>query len=398
MIAFTLFINKRKRYKTAIYYFMVVSVVMVYPLIFLVPAEAETPLFLIPCSIIGLLFLRDKKMSSLFWLFCLALYISTVLLKPFIPPAIHVPIETLEFFNPVFICIIFIMFYFVLLYFRNINEAYGLTIEKQKSKILHDGLLLAEKNKEITDSINYAKRIQEAILPPEKTIYDALPGTFILYRPKDIVAGDFYWFEKYDETFFIAAADCTGHGVPGALVSVVCSNALNRSLLESKITDPGKLLDKTREIVLETLSKNNEEVKDGMDISLCKIKKLHEKDSWQIEWAGANNPLIYFSEGNLYEVNADKQPVGKSTHSRPFTTHRLELKKGDSLFLFTDGFADQFGGPKGKKLKYTNLKKLFHENTGTSPYKLNQKLQETFDQWKGELEQIDDVCIIGITL
>lgn len=247
-----------------------------------------------------------------------------------------------------------------------------------------------EKQKEITDSINYAKRIQEAILPSFDFIKTHLPNSFIYYQPKDIVAGDFYWAEKVGNDFFIAAADCTGHGVPGALVSVVCCNALNRTVNEFKLTDPGKILDKTRELVLESFSKNGGDIKDGMDISLISI------NGNTIKWTGANNPLWYYQNNELKEIKANKQPIGKTDHAEPFTTHTIELQKGDSLYLFTDGFADQFGGPKGKKFKYKQLEDLLVSSNDLSINEQHLTLKNTLNNWRGKLEQVDDVCVIGI--
>ncbi|MES2513992.1 MAG: SpoIIE family protein phosphatase, partial [Bacteroidota bacterium] len=251
-----------------------------------------------------------------------------------------------------------------------------------------------EKQKEITDSINYAKRIQEAILPSREFIKTHLPDSFLYYQPKDIVAGDFYWAEKIGETFYIAAADCTGHGVPGALVSVVCCNALNRSVKEFQETEPGRILDKTRELVLESFSKSGGDIKDGMDISLISIK-----DS-EVKWAGANNPLWYipYNDSLLKEVKADKQPIGKTDNPLPFTTHQINLKRGDTMYLFTDGYADQFGGPKGKKLKYKQFEQLL---MSTKELSLNEQftlVEKELSDWKGGLEQVDDICVIGIRL
>ncbi len=258
-----------------------------------------------------------------------------------------------------------------------------------------------EKQREITDSINYAKRIQEAILPSFDFIKTHLPDSFIYYQPKDIVAGDFYWAEKVGSSFFIAAADCTGHGVPGALVSVVCCNALNRTVNEFKLSEPGEILDKTRELVLESFSKSGGDIKDGMDISLISI---HENT---VKWAGANNPLWYivspFEGGDrrsgdvvLKEIKANKQPIGKTDNPEPFTTHTIELKKGDSLYLFTDGFADQFGGPKGKKFKYKQLEELLISTNQLSVSSQHEALKNALKNWMGNLEQVDDICIIGI--
>ncbi|MDP1801543.1 MAG: tetratricopeptide repeat protein [Bacteroidota bacterium] len=258
---------------------------------------------------------------------------------------------------------------------------------------------IAEKNNDITNSINYAKRIQDAILPPVKLVDKYFKNNFVLYRPKDIVAGDFYWLERLNGISFLAAADCTGHGVPGAMVSVVCSNALNRAVLEFGITEPGLILDKTRELVLETFSKSDEEVKDGMDISLIAINDKQEGNGQvKIKWAGANNPLWYVQDGQLKEVKSHKQPIGVTDNATNFPTHEVTLKSGDSLFLFTDGYPDQFGGADAKKFKLKNLQQLFLTHAHLNMQQQKEIYINTFDKWKGDLEQVDDVCVIGIKI
>lgn len=266
--------------------------------------------------------------------------------------------------------------------------------QKQKSNVLiqEQKAVVDQKNKEILDSITYAKRIQEAILPSDQFWQDNLKNSFVLYKPKDIVAGDFYWLEKVNDIILFAAADCTGHGVPGSLVSVVCRNELNRAVFEFGLTDPGKILDKTRELVISTFEKSDKDVKDGMDISLCAFSTT----TLSLQWAGANNPLWYISEKEFYEVNPDKQPIGKYTLQKPFTTHSIQLKKGDILYLFTDGFADQFGGPKGKKFKYKQLNQLLIEISSLPVNEQSEILNKKFNEWKGSLEQVDDVCVIGV--
>ncbi|MES2513590.1 MAG: SpoIIE family protein phosphatase [Bacteroidota bacterium] len=282
-------------------------------------------------------------------------------------------------------------------------------IGKQKQQIEHQKEMVDEKNREIIESINYAKRLQEAILPPLDLIKKKLPESFVYYQPKDIVAGDFYWMEEAGNKLFIAAADSTGHGVPGALVSIVCSNALNRSVKEFKLADPGLILNKTRELVLETFSKSDSNVKDGMDISLACIDfEKSEADNIHLTWAGANNPLWYITktgidESGMYnytlnEIKGDKQPIGLTDSPRNFTTHQVRLQKGDTLYLFTDGFADQFGGPKGKKFKYKPIQELLLSSQSESLASQNNLLSDTFTSWKGNLEQVDDVCIIGVRM
>jgi serine phosphatase RsbU (regulator of sigma subunit) len=253
---------------------------------------------------------------------------------------------------------------------------------------------LAIKNKEISDSIVYAKRIQEAILPSRFSLAENLQSGFVLFKPKDIVSGDFYWLEKHGQYTFIAAADCTGHGVPGAMVSVVCSNALSKALLEENITDTGKLLDRTRELVIEKFENSEEGVKDGMDISLFRI------NGNQLQWSGANNPLWIYRKNihEIQEIKANKQAIGSSSNPKPFTSHNLELEHGDCIYVFTDGYADQFGGKLGKKFKYKTLKEFILTLQDKNLNEQKEALNLHFETWKGNLEQVDDVCIIGVKL
>lgn len=271
-------------------------------------------------------------------------------------------------------------------------------IARQKEEVETQKFLLEEKNHEIVDSITYAKRIQAAILPPVKLIQADLKDSFVFYQPKDIVAGDFYWYEKMSGKILIGVADCTGHGVPGALVSVVCHNALNRSVREFGKKSPDKILDQTRDLVIETFEKSEDQVKDGMDIALISLGETNIAGQRLLEYAGANNPIYIISQNELMELKPDKQPVGKFENPKPFEVKSVLLNKDDLVFLFSDGFADQFGGPRGKKLKYQALKNYLLENSKKSMTDLNQGLQQFFADWRGGLEQIDDVCIIGIRI
>lgn len=298
--------------------------------------------------------------------------------------------------------LILVAFFSVFMYRRfKIIQKQKLIIEQKEMDAQRQNIIISEqkhlveeKQKEITDSINYAQRIQQAILPPMEFITQYLPTNFILFKPKDIVAGDFYWGENIGDLFFIAAADSTGHGVPGAMVSVVCSNALNRTLKEFKLTDPGKILDKTRDLVIETFEKSTSEVKDGMDISLLCIDYKNKS----VLWSGANNSLWYIQDNELKEIKADKQPIGKTDYPKPFTTHKIEFKKNTTFYLFTDGFADQFGGPKGKKFKYKQFSDLLIKNNNLSLIQQAEIINNAFSYWKGDLEQVDDVCVIGIKI
>lgn len=259
-------------------------------------------------------------------------------------------------------------------------------------KKAHD--LIAEKNKEILDSIQYAKRIQDAILPSMTSMQQTLRNSFVLYKPKDVVAGDFYWMEQYNDKIYFAAADCTGHGVPGAMVSVVCSHALSKALLEENITKTGKLLDRTRELVINRLAKSGEEVKDGMDISLCSI----DFNSLTLQWSGANNPLWIIRNGELIEYKHDKQAIGVQDNAKPFTTHTIEVQKNDMLYIFTDGYQDQFGGAKGKKFKPSQLKEKLLAIHNQNMHEQKQYLDNFIENWKAGEEQIDDILVIGVRL
>jgi serine phosphatase RsbU (regulator of sigma subunit) len=267
-------------------------------------------------------------------------------------------------------------------------------VKERTQELNHEKIKVEEKNTEILSSIEYARRIQTAILPPMKIVRSYLHDSFILYMPKDIVAGDFYWMETIGETVFFAACDCTGHGVPGALVSVVCNNALNRALNEFSEREPGKILDKTRELVVENFAKSDDDVKDGMDISLCALKT----SNMELLWAGANNPLwIYrFAQNTIEEIRPDKQPVGKGHELKPFQTQQISISKNDVLYLFTDGYADQFGGDKGKKMTRAKFKEFLLSIARESMEQQKILLAENHYIYKGSEEQVDDICVIGV--
>lgn len=252
--------------------------------------------------------------------------------------------------------------------------------------------ILSEQNKEIINSITYAKRLQDAVIPSDKTLVQLLPDCGVLFLPKDIVSGDFYWIEETDNHVFFAVADCTGHGVPGAMVSMLGNNALNRCINEYNLSDPGKILDSVTELIENTLSKNeNTNVSDGMDIALCSWDKKET-----LVYAGAYNPLYLIRDNELEEIKANKQPIGKYEGRTPFTSNEIKIKKGDSIYLFSDGYADQFGGPNGKKLKYANFKKYLIDLNNLNSAQIIVELAKRFDDWKNKEEQIDDVCVMNV--
>jgi serine phosphatase RsbU (regulator of sigma subunit) len=344
-------------------------------------------IMLIPIVLLAVIMFKTNIERILAFLLTVALYLTQQYLFGIIKPLFILSTEITDVFSVLFFVMALILTFIAGFYFIRTNKEYESIIIDQKEK-------MEIKNKEITDSINYAKRIQAAILPTDSIIKKHLPDSFVFYKPKDIVAGDFYWLEKKENLIIFAAADCTGHGVPGAMVSVICNNALNRSVREFGLTDPAKILDKTREIVISEFEKSDDDVKDGMDISLC----CYNPGRMELWWAGANNPLWILNDNGLKEFKANKQPIGKYTDPLPYTTHYISLSKNDILFIFTDGYQDQFGGEKGKKFKASNLKELLLSIRNESIQEQKKTLEKTFENWKGKLEQIDDVCIIGVKI
>lgn len=272
--------------------------------------------------------------------------------------------------------------------------------QKRKSnrEILHQKTIIEQKNTEIVDSINYAQRIQQSLLP-DATALKALPGSsFVFFKPRDIVSGDFYWTAQSDDYHFVAVADCTGHGVPGSLVSMIGINFLNQLVNESGITDPGKILDLLHVKISTTLNKDasnaSQSTRDGMDIALCRINPKTR----EIAFSGAVRPLLCFDNDGMKFIKSGMYSIGgiKSLTEEPFTTQYITSKGETTLYLFTDGYADQFGGEQGKKFKMKKLRELL-EQLSTTPFeKQEQQLRRSFDQWKGMNEQVDDVCILGL--
>jgi phosphoserine phosphatase RsbU/P len=264
-----------------------------------------------------------------------------------------------------------------------------LKIEKQKEEI-------EEQKKNIMDSIYYARRIQNAILPSFNFIEKYLQQYFILYMPKDIVSGDFYWVHEADDLFMVAAVDCTGHGVPGAFMSIVGFNQLNHAVTVEKARSAGSILDELNKGVISTLNENkmDDSIKDGMDMSLC----IFNFKSGKAQFAGANNPLYLIRNNELFRYKGDRFPIGAFEGIEPqsFANNEIDILTGDCFYLFSDGYADQFGGPDNKKLRYKRLEELLleiHEKPmGVQKEFLRTKLLE----WKGNNDQVDDILVIGI--
>jgi serine phosphatase RsbU (regulator of sigma subunit) len=266
-------------------------------------------------------------------------------------------------------------------------------IENQKHEV-------DEKNKNITDSINYAKRIQEAMLPEQKLRERLFPESFVLFLPKDIVSGDFFWFAEREQLVYAAVVDCTGHGVPGAFMSMIGNAFLNEIVNNLSILEPAAILNELKRKVIQTLKQSelDSNSRDGMDIALI----CYNKETRSISFAGANNPVWIVSNiehaATLEEVKGSKQPIGIYHVNAPFDNHIINCKAGDILYLLSDGYADQFGGANGKKFKYKPLKEHLMTHASQSMSNQRKALHQTFHQWKGNLEQVDDVLIIGIKI
>jgi serine phosphatase RsbU (regulator of sigma subunit) len=255
-------------------------------------------------------------------------------------------------------------------------------------------LNLEKKNQDILASITYAKRIQDAILPDLNKFKDNLNNCFILFKPKDIVSGDFYWMRNIDNKVYFAIGDCTGHGVPGAIVSVMCSNTLTKVVQELNILEPSLILDKTSELLESMLSNGNENITDGMDIAICCL----DTSTMLLKYAGANIPL-YLLRNNTFEViKPDRQAIGKISNRIPYHNRELHLQAEDSIFIHTDGYIDQFGGPQNKKLKRKKFREFLKGNHQLSQDQQQQKLDVFFEEWRGQNEQIDDVTVLGFRI
>jgi serine phosphatase RsbU (regulator of sigma subunit) len=266
-------------------------------------------------------------------------------------------------------------------------------IEKQKDIAEAQRDQIAYQKKHITDSIMYAKRIQTALIPSLELFSDKLEH-FVLYKPLAIVSGDFYWVSAKDNVQVIIAADCTGHGVPGAFMSMLGVTMLNEIVNEKHIMMPDQIIENLRQGIIKSLKQvvDEDTVKDGMDIAVCTVD-FKENTLW---FAGANNPLYLVRGGELIHYRGDKMPVAIHYRMQPFTLHKMEIKKGDAFYIFSDGYCDQFGGPNEKKFMSAKLKETLIEMSGKSMLDQGGKLDEIFESWRGDNPQVDDVTLIGV--
>lgn len=256
---------------------------------------------------------------------------------------------------------------------------------------------IARQKKEIIESLQYASLIQTTLLPPQSVINKTLSDSFILYLPRDIVSGDFYWISEQEENILFAVVDCTGHGVPGAFMSILGITSLNEIVNKNDKLKANRVLNKLREKIMKSLHQTGKggESKDGMDIAFC----ILNRKTRVLQYAGANNPLYYIRQNTLNEIKPDKMPIGISgVEEKSFRNHVMKMIKGDMLYIFTDGYPDQFGGPKEKKFKYKPFRNLLLEIHDKNMEKQKEILSSTFFNWKKDYEQVDDILIIGVRI
>jgi serine phosphatase RsbU (regulator of sigma subunit)/HAMP domain-containing protein len=268
-------------------------------------------------------------------------------------------------------------------------------VVRQKEEIELQSRKLEILYNHVTDSIRYAKRLQDAILPAPATINRVLPDSFILFKPKDIVSGDFYWMFEKDEHILVAAIDCTGHGVPGAFMSIVGNNMLNQIVKERPLLKAGEMLDELNALAGKTINQHSEEtaVRDGMDLTLCIINPKTRV----MNMAGANNPMYLFRNNQLTEIKVDKMSIGYLDEGAPkrFTNHEIQLEAGDTVYIFSDGYADQFGGPKGKKFMVGQFRTFLSQIHTLPMHEQKRTMDATIEQWRGNLEQVDDILVMA---
>jgi serine phosphatase RsbU (regulator of sigma subunit) len=290
------------------------------------------------------------------------------------------------------------MLLLALLVFRSyrIKQKANVEMKAAYTEIQRNRDEIAYQKQEIMDSIHYANRIQTAILPNTDLLTENFSEHFVMYLPKDVVSGDLYWFSKVKNKLLFAVVDCTGHGVPGAFMSVIAVDNLNNIVNDKQLSHPAAILTELDRKVSGSFSKSGEgsEIQDGMDVAFCSM----DVTTKELHFAGAHRPLIHFRNGVVTEIKATKASIGGYQEEKNFEDNVIQLQKGDRLYMFSDGYVDQFGGPTGKKFKYKQLEDLLLSVQDKSMQEQQAVLQVRLDEWKGTLEQIDDICVIGLRL
>lgn len=385
----TFFLIHQKKYVTSFVFLVCCSFLYFIVTSLVYGTKINLHFFMLVLCMISIVVFNSQNVIRFFIALAIVSFFSLVIWSYFHEPFIRIPKQTdtmetllgnVNLLLLFLICSLFLLFLKVLMI-------------KSHNRIVEQKNLIEEKNRDLTDSIRYAQRIQNAMLPSKSSIEAIFPGYFLFFKPKDIVSGDFYWVFENEEYQFLAVGDCTGHGVPGSMMSVLGINLLIEIVENKRINNPDAILNELRQGILTAFDKDGKspEYKDGMDIALVRISRKTKTYCF----AAANNGIYHLNADGLQERRADKQPVGFSHELSPFTKQDFTYEHGDTLVLFTDGFADQFGGPKNKKFRYKSFQELLMEYRNEG---LDKVLDKTFHSWKRDLEQVDDVCVFGITL
>lgn len=278
---------------------------------------------------------------------------------------------------------------------RSYSEDMEQQVQERTYEVIEKSAKLKIAYSEIKDSISYAKRIQESILPAEHMITDVFKDSFIFYKPKDVVCGDFYWFTKIGDEAIIAAVDCTGHGVPGAFMTVIGNSLLNQIITFSGVTNPSSILSQLDQKLHQTLKQHGNIItNDGMDAAVCRYKISKN----EITFSGAKRPLYYYKKGELVEIKGNKSPIGSFTHNldKNFSEHKIQVSKDDTLYIFSDGLQDQFGGSEGKKFMISRFRNMLNSIQSLSMKDQAKKIEKEIASWQMDYEQTDDMLLIGI--
>ncbi len=402
-VLLTFYFNHLKRYNLSRHYLIMVLLTIVGFVSLILGIRLGANYGLIPLAVLPLILFNSRKMAFVYGGFIVCVFL-IIDLFPLTTPLYFMSagsdLTFLYQLNIATILILYIVFNFQLRF----------SADKKISRLIKLNKRSVEKNQKIEQTLKYASAIQFNFLPPTKRLEEKLPESFVFYRPKDIVSGDFYWLEQVGSKVIVSAVDCTGHGVPGALVSFLGHQALNTCVFDYRLDDAGLILDKMTSIIQSRLRKEDNEMLGGMDMSIC-VLDLSRK---QLQFAGANNNLFFlrrkeheFMEGtlqltgwdyNFYEIKADRCPIGEPIDDHVFTTHTMSLIKGDTFYLFSDGYADQFGGKYNRKFMSSSFKNLLLSIQDQNMEAQKSILKHVHEDWKGEEEQVDDICVIGIRI
>lgn len=377
-----------RKYNLSYHIGMIHGMMFIFGFVIILGEANQTHMYFLFMPMAAMIVFDSKKTILFYFILSMALLTTSAFIYKYYIP-FYDAAEAGKFFsllNPLFTGL---LIFLGIKLFKNENLEFNEKINFQKK-------LLEEKNKDITDSITYAKRIQKALMASDSLLKKNLPEHFVLYKPKAIVSGDFYWGEKIDNRFLLATCDCTGHGVPGAFMSLLGVSFLNEITKEKNIIQPDLIFNSLRANIINALNPEwtEEEGKDGMDAVLCS----YDFQKMELEFACANNPLWLLRNNEWLIFKPDKFPVGMQGEIKPFSLQKIQLQKGDLIYTFTDGYADQFGGEKGKKFKYKNIQQLLKNNSSKSMNEQKKILDDTIEKWKGNLEQVDDILVIGIRI